>query len=462
MVKSFWDAHLLEFTSSPARLEYKSSFKKCTSYKVEVLYIFKFILGFKIMAGNLTEDSIVEHKFVVSLDEIKLDIYKPVECIIKYEYNLFCSYEICTQPFSLHQENSNFQAIPQDCRPQRNFFISTPKIEEHLKSHPLKIQVYDKDILLGNSTIELCKVYSSEADKMWFGLRHMGEASIIGSNDNEIGRIKFLLVLETQDCIECKYCNEYFKESTIRKHAIHNKKCNIYYTEEDLKFLEELANKRRRQRRSQKHKNTYDPDKRSKIHKDTYDPKKQKHDPIKRRKKYIKEKLYKKEEKETARKETLFKYKNSSANLAKERNQEYFDQTKSKFKDYCERVEKALTFSVEAKEKIQEINVEIEVLFKALGKEIDTIVEKVKDVSCIEEAAKHFTKLSVTKKKDKDEAEQDFKNDKEPQKHRLYYQWLELQLKNTAVLREIAKDCKQLDGWLGLSKEEIKEKKLGG
>ena len=148
--------------------------------------------------------------------------------------------------------------------------------------------------------------------------------------------------------------------------------------------------------------------------------------------------------------------------MAKERNQEYFDQTKSKFKDYCERVEKALTFSVEAKEKIQEINVEIEVLFKALGKEIDTIVEKVKDVSCIEEAAKHFTKLSVTKKKDKDEAEQDFKNDKEPQKHRLYYQWLELQLKNTAVLREIAKDCKQLDGWLGLSKEEIKEKKLGG
>ena len=364
MVKSFWDAHLLEFTSSPARLEYKSSFKKCTSYKVEVLYIFKFILGFKIMAGNLTEDSIVEHKFVVSLDEIKLDIYKPVECIIKYEYNLFCSYEICTQPFSLHQEDSNFQAIPQDCRPQRNFFISTPKIEEHLKSHPLKIQVYDKDILLGNSTIELCKVYSSEADKMWFGLRHMGEASIIGSNDNEIGRIKFLLVLETQDCIECKYCNEYFKESTIRKHAIHNKKCNIYYTEEDLKFLEELANKRRRQRRSQKHKNTYDPDKRSKIHKDTYDPKKQKHDPIKRRKKYIKEKLYKKEEKETARKETLFKYKNSSANLAKERNQEYFGQTQSELKDYCERVEKTLTFSVEAKEKIQEIKVEIEVLFK--------------------------------------------------------------------------------------------------
>ena len=44
MVKSFWDAHLLEFTSSPARLEYKSSFKKCTSYKVEVLYLFKFIL----------------------------------------------------------------------------------------------------------------------------------------------------------------------------------------------------------------------------------------------------------------------------------------------------------------------------------------------------------------------------------------------------------------------------------
>ena len=203
------------------------------------------------MAANLTEDSIVEHKFVVSLNEIKLDIDKPVECIIKYEYNLFCSYEVCTQPFSLHQEDSNFQAIPQDCRPEQNFFISTPKIKEHLKSYPLKIRVYDKDILLGNSTMELCKVYSSEADKMWFGLRYMGDAAIIGSNDYEIGRIKFLFVLETQDCIECKYCNEYFKESAIRKHAIHNKKCNIYYTEEDLKSLEDMANERRRHRRSQ-------------------------------------------------------------------------------------------------------------------------------------------------------------------------------------------------------------------
>ena len=305
------------------------------------------------MAGNQTEDSIVEHKFVVSLNEIKLDIEKSVECIIKYEYNLFCSYEVCTQPFSLLQEDSNFQAIPQDCCPQQNFFISTLKLKEHLKSYPLKIRVYDKDILLGNSTMELCKVYSPEADKMWFGLRYMGEAAIIGSNDNEIGRIKFLFVLETQDCIECKYCNEYFKESTIRKHAIHNKKCNIYYTEEDLKFLEEMANKRRRQRRSQKHKNTYDPDKRSKIHKDTYDPKKQKHDTIKRREKYIKEKAYEKVEKETARKETLIKYKDSAEINAKERNQKYFGQTKCEFKDYCERVEKTLTLSVEAKEKIQ-------------------------------------------------------------------------------------------------------------
>ena len=117
--------------------------------------------------------------------------------------------------------------------------------------------------------------------------------------------------------------------------------------------------------------------------------------------------------------------------------------------------------SVEAKEKIQKINLEIEVLFRTLGKEIDTIVEEAKDVSCIDEAAKHFNKLMADNKKDKDEAEQDFKNDKEPKNHRLYYQWLELQLKSTAELREIAKNCKQLDGWLGLSKEELKEKKLG-
>ena len=89
-----------------------------------------------------------------------------------------------------------------------------------------------------------------------------------------------------------------------------------------------------------------------------------------------------------------------------------------------------------------------------------------KDVSCIEEAAKHFTKLTATKKKDKDEAEQDFKNDKEPQKHRIWYQWFDLKLKNSAELKEIAKKIgwsKKFDGYLGcLSKEEVKKKKLGG
>jgi hypothetical protein len=71
----------------------------------------------------------------------------------------------------------------------------------------------------------------------------------------------------------------------------------------------------------------------------------------------------------------------------------------------------------------------------------------------------------ATTKKDKDEAEQDFKNDKEPQKHRLWYQWFDLKLRNSAKIKEIAKKIgwsKKLDGYLGLSKEEVKTKKLGG
>lgn len=421
------------------------------------------------MAANLTEDSIVEHKLILCLNEIKLDIDRPVECIIKYEYNLFCSYEICTQPFFLHQEDSNFQAIPGDCCPQRSFFISTPKIKEHLESCPLKIRLYDKDVVLGKSTMELCKVYSSEADKMWFGLRYMGDTAIIGSNDSEIGRIKFLLVLETQDCIKCKYCNEYFKESVIRKHAIHNKKCNISYTKEDLKSLEDMANERRRQRRSQKHKNTYDPDKRSKLHKDTYDPKKQIHDTIKRREKYKKEKANKKEEeareKDFIRKDTLISYCNNAEKETRQRNQKHFDLTKRQFKVYCQRVEEVLTFTVEAKEEIKKIHLEIEDLFIKLEKEIDAVVAKAKDAICIEKAIKYFRILNGYTKKDKDEAEQAFKNNKEIKKHRLWYQWFDLQLKNSAELKEIARKIgwsKKLDGYLGLSKEEVKKKKLGG
>jgi septation ring formation regulator EzrA len=100
-----------------------------------------------------------------------------------------------------------------------------------------------------------------------------------------------------------------------------------------------------------------------------------------------------------------------------------------------------MTLSVEAKEEIKKIHLEIEDLFITLDKEIDAVVEKAKNASCVEKALKHFTKLMATTKKDKDEAEQDFKNDKEPQTHRLWYQWFDLNseivLKSKRLLKKL-------------------------
>ncbi len=92
-------------------------------------------------------------------------------------------------------------------------------------------------------------------------------------------------------------------------------------------------------------------------------------------------------------------------------------------------------------------------------------MEETKDFNNINEAAASFKKLVANNKGDKDEAEQDFKNDKEPQKHRIWYQWFDLRLKNSAELKEIAQKIgwnKKLDGHLGCTREEVKKKKLGG
>ena len=417
------------------------------------------------MAASVTKDNVVDHKFVILFRKIKLILDKPIECSIMYEYDLFSSNEVWTRSFTINAEDSNSQEIPSNCCPEYQFSTSNPKIKEHLNSNPLKVQVFDKDTPLGNATIDLGRLFSPEADKMWFGLRYMVETPIFGIdnlNTNEIGKIESFVVLETEDCIKCKYCNEYFKETTIKKHAIHNKKCNICYTDEDFKSLEDMAKERLKKRRSQRHQNTYKPEERAKKYKN--DPKNPKHDPAKRRASFEKERIKAKEEekkwRELEREDVVDGFKKDEEIHARAFNQENFEMTKLHFKEDCQRIEGKVAFPAYLSMEKERLIHDMEDLYKVLEEEIDDVVEKARDVKDIEEAEKIFATVNATRKKDREEAEEDFKNDREPKKHILHYQWLERTLANNSELKKIAKHIGLNTVRLGVSKEEIK-KKLG-
>ena len=410
------------------------------------------------MATNSTDDTAVEHKFVVVLDKIKLIVEEPIECSIKYEYDLFCSYEVWTKPFPVNEGHSDFQEIPLNHRRENQFSTSNSKLKEYLDSNPLQVEVFNKDTLLGIATIKLGKLYSPDADKMWFGLRYMAEAPICDLETKEIGNIKMLIILETEDSIKCKYCNDYFKATAIRKHAIHNKKCNICYTDEDLKSLQDMAKERQRKRRSQRHQDTYNSEERVKKYKDS----KKEHDPVKRRAKYEKEIVKAKEEEIKLRKSkeesVLNGYKKSGESVARQINQEKFQLMKRYFREDWQRIEGNVAFPIETKEKIKEIDLKMENLYKDIEKEIDAVVKDIKDLKSTEEAGAFFKKLKLELcyKKDLEEAENDFKNDKKPQKNRIKYQWLEQTLENNAELKKIAKKEGRNPETLGKTKEEVK------
>ena len=141
-------------------------------------------------------------------------------------------------------------------------------------------------------------------------------------------------------------------------------------------------------------------------------------------------------------------------------NQENFEMTKHHFKEDCQRIEGKVAFPAYLSMEKERLIHDMEDLYKVLEEEIDDVVEKARDVKDIEEAEKIFATINATRKKDREEAEDDFKNDREPKKHILHYQWLERTLANNSELKKIAKHIGLNTVRLGVSKEEIK-KKLG-
>ena len=105
--------------------------------------------------------------------------------------------------------------------------------------------------------------FNNEVEEMCFGLRHEEEVNIlsIGLNRKKIvGSIYCTFTLEKEECFDCKSCLKDFKLSTILKHLGQpSNNCKNAYTEEELKAIQIKSDNRRRQKKGQRKRITYDP-----------------------------------------------------------------------------------------------------------------------------------------------------------------------------------------------------------
>ena len=73
--------------------------------------------------------------------------------------------------------------------------------------------------------------------------------------------------------------------------------------------------------------------------------------------------------------------------------------------------------------------------------------------------SKSFVKLKATKNEDKEEAENDFKNNKEPQKDKIFYKWITFAVEKGSELTQLLKK----DGYernYFATMEELKKRKV--
>ena len=112
------------------------------------------------------EEPLLEHEFSVSLENIELSLKRTVQCIIKYQYNLFAKKELSNgKKFSVDPNNPKKISW----NPYREFIVKPHKknseMKDHLKNNPLIIRVYDEDIEIGTVNVNLLKLYEEKSFK---------------------------------------------------------------------------------------------------------------------------------------------------------------------------------------------------------------------------------------------------------------------------------------------------------
>ena len=237
-------------------------------------------------------EPLVEHKFCISLDAIKLNNNAPIDCTIKYTYKLFQEARFTTKSFSIDCDKTWKEISESGYRayiiPPR---IKGSEIQDFLDKNPLDILIYDKDVHFGTARYDLSNLMNGKAEMTDFGPRWWKKEPILSKLDSgvesKIGIINCNIVLKSEECTQCKSCKHTFVNSAIKRH-LRKVKCRKDYNDEDFKILSAQSLKRRKERESITKKMKYDPQARAKKHKDTYDPNKNKqtYNPQNRAKKY--------------------------------------------------------------------------------------------------------------------------------------------------------------------------------
>ena len=98
-------------------------------------------------------ESLVEHKFVVSFDHVKMKIDKAIDCNIKYSYSIFGAKEFVSPEFSIAPGNDEFQEI--DLVYWEHIIkaekMNEVEVKKFLGDNPIEIKVFEENTHLKSS-----------------------------------------------------------------------------------------------------------------------------------------------------------------------------------------------------------------------------------------------------------------------------------------------------------------------
>ena len=316
-------------------------------------------------------ESLVEHKFVVSFDHIKMKIGKAADCNIKYSYSIFGTKEFISPEFSIAPGNDEFQEI--DAYWEHIIKaeeMNGGQLKKFLDDNPMEIKVFEQNAHLGTVAINLSKLYEPNST-MVYQDSIKENLNIISEKNHPIGSLDCLFILLRENCVRCKVCNKINKESSIRKHIGQKKECKRGYSEEDMKTLISQSKKRKNEVEVSRQNRKYDPKKRAEKHKNTYDKKK-------RSAVYEKEKIKMKASKEESwRKDLKKSLIEEEVKKAKEYNSDARDQSNKRFQCGLD-IMKRLKIEGHSHKKVKDLNDQIESLSQFL--EIEVILKEVNAV----------------------------------------------------------------------------------
>ena len=276
-----------------------------------------------------SNDSMMANKFVVILNTINLDVSKAVQLIIKYDYSMF-STKPCTTGylFQISPSKGEDFKIGKKGFKKYEFIMKKSEMKMALDLTPLVFNIFDKKEQLGKAAADLSKILSPEAENMRFGLRYRSDYPIIGVSGNIIGSLNCTIVLEREECVQCKSCDVHFKPSVILKHVKGNKDCRPYFAKKDLEHLQKQSSDRNKKMRNLRNWWKYDPVKRAKLHAKYYNP-----DEAAKHRRYLK--LQKKQQKRKLKERNqriLIEAKKSMEKEASEKNLDAYEDKKTYFK----------------------------------------------------------------------------------------------------------------------------------